>query len=59
MIVLEKAGTPEPTDLRDLTPEELAAKAETARIVARLTRTSEMTGEASEPVRVAAFNSFI
>jgi hypothetical protein len=58
LILLEKAGAPEPTDLRDLTPEP-ASRAETANIVARFTRINEMNGDASEAVRVAAFNSFV
>lgn len=44
------------TGLRDLTLDELAASSEAAGIVARLTRKDS---EESEPVRVAAFNSFI
>lgn len=37
----------------------LALDEEAARLVARLTRDSEMDGDGSEAVRVAAFNSFI
>lgn len=51
------ATAPPATDrLRRLPPEELAADAEAARIVARFTRKN---AEKSEPVRVAAFNSYI
>jgi len=47
---------PKATDrLRHLPPQELAADAEAERLVARLTR---QHAEA-EPVRVAAFNSYI
>lgn len=46
----------EPTDLRDLTLDELAEDGAAAHIVARLTRKG---GEESDPVRVAAFNSSI
>jgi hypothetical protein len=44
------------TDLQGLTLDELAASDDAAGIVARLTRKDS---EESEPVRVAAFNSFI
>lgn len=44
------------TKLRDLSLDELAVSAEAADIVARLTRKDS---EQAEPVRVAAFNSFI
>ncbi|WP_242892363.1 hypothetical protein [Actinomadura litoris] len=55
------ATYPEPRipDLRDLTLAELADDKEAARIVARLTRTDTPKAEGAEPVRVAAFNSFI
>jgi hypothetical protein len=57
MNILEEAGTADTlTDLHKLTLDELAEDGEAGRIVARLTRKD--TGE-SEPVRVAAFNSFI
>ncbi|WP_242884419.1 hypothetical protein [Actinomadura litoris] len=46
-------------DLHDLTLDELASDGEAARIVARLTRTDVPEREGSDPVRVAAFNSFI
>jgi len=42
--------------IRSLPPQELTADAEAARLVARLTRKG---GKESEPVRVAAFNSYI
>jgi hypothetical protein len=44
------------TRLRRMPPKELAADAEAARLVARLTRKGS---KQSEPVRVAAFNSYI
>lgn len=44
------------TDLHDLTLDELATSSEAAGIVARLTRKDSAE---PEPVRVAAFNSFI
>jgi FXSXX-COOH protein len=60
MNVSEKSGTAVAcegvTDLRDLTLDELAEDPMAADIVARLTRKN---GAESEPVRVAAFNSFI
>ncbi|MFI0373129.1 hypothetical protein E1287_03825 [Actinomadura sp. KC06] len=59
MNIVEEAGAPELADLREMTPEELAFEADAARIVARLTRTDEKSGDGSEAVRVAAFNSFI
>jgi hypothetical protein len=42
--------------IRSLPPEVLAVDGEAARLVARLTRKG---AKESEPVRVAAFNSFI
>ncbi|MEU5994735.1 hypothetical protein ABZ806_37650 [Spirillospora sp. NPDC047418] len=59
MTVLDEAGALELTDLRELTPGQLALEAETAGIVARLVRADEVNGDGSEAVRVAAFNSFI
>lgn len=59
MISLNEAGAPELTDLRELPPGELALEPEAADIVARITRAGEQNGDASEAVRVAAFNSFI
>jgi len=57
MIVLEDTEVPGATArLHSLPAEELAADREAARIVARLIRKD---GEESEPVRVAAFNSYI
>jgi len=48
---------PKATDrLRNLPPHQLAADAEAERLVARLTRKG---AKESEPVRVAAFNSYI
>ncbi|WP_242904152.1 hypothetical protein [Actinomadura terrae] len=46
-------------DLHDLTLDELVSDGEAARIAARLTRTDVPEREGSDPVRVAAFNSFI
>jgi hypothetical protein len=45
-----------PDGLRALAPAQLAADHDAARIVARLTRKGSVE---SEPVRVAAFNSYI
>ncbi|GAA1821247.1 hypothetical protein [Actinomadura chokoriensis] len=59
MTVLMETGALELADLRDLTPEQLAPEAEKAGIVARLVRADEVSGDGSEAVRVAAFNSFI
>jgi hypothetical protein len=60
MNILEEADTPGTPDalakLRKLTLDELATDSEASRIVARLTRKDS---NQSEPVRVAAFNSFI
>jgi hypothetical protein len=46
------------TQLQDLTLDQLAVSPEAADIVARLTRTGDDRA-GSEPIRVAAFNSFI
>ncbi len=43
-------------DLRDLSPDQLKANDDAARIVGRLTRKGSAE---TEPVRVAAFNSYI
>lgn len=59
MTVLDEAGAPELTDLRELTLDELASTDEAARIVARLTRVNELNGAGSPAVRVAAFNAYI
>jgi hypothetical protein len=50
--------TPPAADLRDLAPDQLKANEDAARIVARLTRKGR-EDEPVEPVRVAAFNSYI
>ena len=56
MTVLDEAGALELTDLRELTPEQLALEAGTAGIVARLVRADEVNGDGSEvpgwPVQV-------
>lgn len=53
----EAAEVPEATArLRVMAPEDLAADGDAARIVARLLRKGS---EESEPVRVAAFTSYI
>ncbi len=57
MAAAAPAGPPtSPPGLADLPPAEMATNDDAARIVGRLTRKGH--GE-SEPVRVAAFNSYI
>lgn len=56
---LTQTATLEVADLRDLSLDELGLDEQAARIAARLTRSEKPDGEGSEPVRVAAFNSFI
>lgn len=57
MIALDEADTSDSlADLHNLALDELAEDREAGRIVGRLTRKDT---DESEPVRVAAFNSFI
>lgn len=51
--------TQDASDLRALALDELATDGEAALLAARLTRVNGSADEGSDPVRVAAFNSYI
>ncbi|GAA0236924.1 hypothetical protein [Actinomadura nitritigenes] len=59
MDLLEAKGAPDLVDLQELGLDDLASDAEAARLAARLTRIDDKDEEGSDPVRVAAFNSYI
>ncbi|MFB4300780.1 hypothetical protein [Actinomadura sp. NTSP31] len=59
MDVLDLKDAPDLIDLRKLALDDLASDAGAARIAARLTRVDDQDEEGADPVRVAAFNSYI
>ncbi|WP_433148575.1 hypothetical protein ACQPZ8_09065 [Actinomadura nitritigenes] len=59
MDLLEAKDAPDLIDLRGLGLDDLASDLEAARLAARLTRIDDKGEEGSDPVRVAAFNSYI
>jgi hypothetical protein len=59
MEVSVKTDAPGDTGLQQPTLDELVSSGEAARVSARLARKSHREANEAEPVRVAAFNSFI